>query len=70
MRYTDMTDIQRIYEDTVYTLVNHTPYLSLSPFDKPPVWAWVPLKLYLIFAFDNTYYYYLGTDKYEIPKYL
>ena len=70
MRYTDMTDLQRIYEDTVYTLINHTPYLSLSPFDKPPVHAWAPLKLSLVFAFDNTYYYYLGTDKYEIPKYL
>jgi len=65
-----MTDLQRIYEDTVHALVNHPVYVSLSPFDKPPVWAWVLLKLSLIFAFDNTYYYYLETDKYEIPKYL
>lgn len=68
MRYTDMNDIQRIYGDTVYALVNHPSYLSLA--HDRPIWAWPPLNISLVFAFDNTYYYYLGTDKYEIPKYL
>ena len=63
-----MSNLQRIYEDTVHALVNHTTYLSLA--HDRPVWAWAPLNISLIFAFDNTYYYYLGTDKYEIPKYL
>ena len=64
-----MIDLQRIYEDTVHTLVYHPVSVSRYPFDKP-VWVCTPLKLSLVFAFDNTYYYYLGTDKYEIPKYL
>ena len=64
-----MTDLQQIYEDTVHAIVNHPVSVSRYPFDKP-VWVCTSLKLSLIFAFDNTYYYYLGTDKYEIPKYL
>lgn len=64
-----MNDIQRIYEDTIHALVYHPVWVSRYPFDEP-VWVCTSFKLYLIFAFDNTYYYYLGTDKYEIPKYL
>ena len=65
MRYTDMNSkvnkisLSQLYERTIYVMVTAMP---------PQIWTYP--KPSLIFAFDDIYYYYLGDDVYEIPKYL
>lgn len=58
-------DVQRLYKVTIYALAHYPNTLA-----GQHIWYNPQLELSLIYAHDNLYYYYIGTNRYEILHYL